>query len=56
MGSMHELRDEMKRADISMRYEDGGKSEVYLTGGKKVIVPAGTSKEDIKAAILEALK
>jgi hypothetical protein len=57
--SVHDLR--IAFADIpgahtlTMRYEDGGKVEVFTIGDKLARVPAMSTHDQIRAALLDAV-
>jgi hypothetical protein len=40
---------------LTMRYEDGGKVEVFTIGDKLARVPAMSTHDQIRAALLEAV-
>ncbi len=50
--SIHTLR-EQGLAGLTMRYEDGGKVQVFMMDGKEVRLGPNATDEDIKAAFKE---
>lgn len=50
--SIHTLR-EQGLAGITMRYEDGGKVQVFMMDGKEVRLGPSATDEEIKAAFKE---
>jgi len=57
--SIATMRQEMNIPGIerlTMRYEDGGKIEVYSIGEIEVRVKPGANAEEVRAALEEAMK
>ena len=48
--SIQSLREQMKMKDLTMRYEDGGKVQVFKSGDKEVRVGPMATVEEIMAA------
>jgi hypothetical protein len=58
--SIQTLREEFKDIpgahELTMSYEDGGKIEVFTIGDKQARVPAMSSHDQIKRALMEMVK
>lgn len=51
--SIHTLREDKGLAGITMRYEDGGKVQVYKVGDREIKFGPNASDEEIVAAFKE---
>lgn len=52
--SIMKMRAELKEPALTMRYEDGGKIEVWSTATKTVRTRAGASASEVRTALQEA--
>ncbi len=56
--SINELRAELSLPELTMKYEEAGRVEVYITriGGAEIVVEAGHDKSYVAAAIRKAME